>query len=67
MRHFAFHLGFLWFFIGLALLLILAFSTRIFQSPPEEKQDADLHKELGQVKQEIRDLKEAIREKKNQP
>jgi hypothetical protein len=65
MRHFASHIGVLWFIIGLAFLAVLAFSSKIFQSPPEEKRDARLDTELGQLKQEVRDLKEAIREKKS--
>jgi hypothetical protein len=65
MRHFASHIGLLWFFIGLAFLLVLAFSSKIFQGPPEPKQDSTLDKELGQLKQEVRDLKEALREKKS--
>jgi hypothetical protein len=65
MRHFASNIGFLWVFIGLAFLLILAFSSKIFQSPPEEKRDTNLDRELGQLKQEVSDLKETLREKKS--
>lgn len=58
-------MGFLWFFITLAFLLILAFSIWPTQSRPETRTNSDLHKDLGDLKKEVADLKDAVREKKS--